>query len=356
MNIVEATASYERWAASHLTLIKPDLAYKHSRMEKALFSFMRATFYRWVQLSREACPDLLDAPSLLAVGDLHVENFGTWRDAEGRLVWGINDFDEVARMPYTLDLVRLAASAFLAIREGGLRIDPGRACAAILSGYAGVLKNGPRGFVLEEDHADLRAMALGADRDPKRFWKKMLKLKSCGPVPKEVRRLLADALPAPRLTFKIVHRRAGLGSLGRPRYTAVAVWRDAMIAHEAKALLPSAYGWAIGRPATASLYGKLLDQAIRTSDPFLTARGSWVVRRLAPHCSRIELSHLPRRRNERELLEAMGAETANLHSGTPEAIAAVRRDLRSRGTEWLGSAARTMVVATESDWNRWRRR
>jgi len=31
---------------------------------------------------------------VLAVGDLHVENFGTWRDAEGRLIWGVNDFDE----------------------------------------------------------------------------------------------------------------------------------------------------------------------------------------------------------------------------------------------------------------------
>jgi uncharacterized protein (DUF2252 family) len=23
-----------------------------------------------------------------------VENFGAWRDVEGRLIWGINDFDE----------------------------------------------------------------------------------------------------------------------------------------------------------------------------------------------------------------------------------------------------------------------
>ena len=48
---------------------------------------------------------------MLAVGDLHVENFGTWRDADGRLCWGINDFDEADRLPYTNDLVRLAASA-----------------------------------------------------------------------------------------------------------------------------------------------------------------------------------------------------------------------------------------------------
>jgi uncharacterized protein (DUF2252 family) len=46
----------------------------------------------------EVCPDLAKAPKVLAVGDLHVENFGTWRDVEGRLVWGINDFDEAAAL------------------------------------------------------------------------------------------------------------------------------------------------------------------------------------------------------------------------------------------------------------------
>ena len=30
-------------------------------------------------------PPKVRAPPVLAVGDLHVENFGTWRDAEGRL-------------------------------------------------------------------------------------------------------------------------------------------------------------------------------------------------------------------------------------------------------------------------------
>ena len=48
---------------------------------------------------------------VLAIGDLHLENFGTWRDAEGRLVWGINDFDEAWALPYTNDLIRLATSA-----------------------------------------------------------------------------------------------------------------------------------------------------------------------------------------------------------------------------------------------------
>ncbi|MGL1576695.1 DUF2252 family protein, partial [Vibrio parahaemolyticus] len=72
------------------------------------------TFWRWVEVMPGVCPDLVTAPRVLAVGDLHVENYGTWRDAEGRLVWGINDFDEAFEMPYALDLLRLATSALLA--------------------------------------------------------------------------------------------------------------------------------------------------------------------------------------------------------------------------------------------------
>jgi hypothetical protein len=115
MNIVKATHRFETWLGGHTTLVKPDLSLKHQRMAEAVFPFLRATFYRWMQIWPEICPDLAKAPRVLAVGDLHVENFGTWRDIEGRLVWGVNDFDEAAVLPYTIDLVRLAASALFAI-------------------------------------------------------------------------------------------------------------------------------------------------------------------------------------------------------------------------------------------------
>ena len=52
------------------------------------FVFLRATFYRWLQLWPTICGALDDAPPVLAVGDLHIENFGTWRDREGRLILG----------------------------------------------------------------------------------------------------------------------------------------------------------------------------------------------------------------------------------------------------------------------------
>ena len=106
MTITEATRAYDTWARGQIPFVARDLSLKHRLMAEAAFPFLRATFYRWMQIWPEACPDPARAPKLLAVGDLHVENFGTWRDTEGRLVWGINDFDEVYPLPYTLDLVR----------------------------------------------------------------------------------------------------------------------------------------------------------------------------------------------------------------------------------------------------------
>ena len=101
MRIKKATKKYEAWLAKNITIVPADLALKHTRMAEDPFQFLRATFYRWVQVWPQVCPDLARAPRVLAVGDLHVENFGTWRDQEGRLIWGVNDFDEAYPMPYT---------------------------------------------------------------------------------------------------------------------------------------------------------------------------------------------------------------------------------------------------------------
>jgi uncharacterized protein (DUF2252 family) len=354
MSIISATRDYESWVGRQLPLVAHDLDLKHQRMAEAVFPFLRATFYRWVQLWREICPELAATPKLRAVGDLHIENFGTWRDAEGRLVWGINDFDEAGKMPYAIDLVRLATSALLAGRDAGLRIGGAEACAAILGGYTEQIEGGGKPFILEEDHPILRRMALGAERDPVRFWAKMKRLPDCDTAPKKVRALLAAHLPAPDLPFRLTTRIAGLGSLGRPRIVALAPWHDGMVAREAKAMLPSAYGWATGDGDTKIRYMDIVDRAVRCPDPFLALSEGWLVRRLAPHCSRIEIAQYPKSRDEARLLHAMGRETANVHLGTPKSIATVTADLKTRKAGWLHDAAQAMAEATIRDWEIWR--
>jgi hypothetical protein len=225
MRIKKATRKYEVWLAKHTKIVHADLALKHTRMAEDPFPLLRATFYRWVQVWPEVCSELARAPRVLAVGDLHVENFGTWRDQEGRLIWGVNDFDEACPMAYTNDLVRLAASAHLAIAANHLALPDVDACGAILKGYREGLEAGGRPFVLEEDHRWLREAATGELRDPIHFWGKMNALPSVrGDVPKSARKALEDLMPAPGLVYRVAQRVAGLGSLGRERYVALADW------------------------------------------------------------------------------------------------------------------------------------
>lgn len=354
MNIVEATRAYENWAAKRIDLVVSDIKLKHREMAHGLFPFMRATFYRWPAIWHEACPELVGAPKLLAVGDLHIENFGTWRDAEGRLVWGINDFDEAYRMPYTNDLVRLAASALLAIEAGGFAVDAAEACAAILTGYRdAIAQEIARPFVLEESHPVLRAMALGAEREPAIFWAKFAKLGTVD-APRAVRKLLAKQFAEATEPLRIVHRIAGLGSLGRPRYLGLAIDGGGMAAREAKAVLPSAYAWAQSAPEDRIFYDAIIESASRGGDPFIKIKKGWLLRRIGPHCSRIELADLPKERDETHLLRCMGHETANVHLGSSAAVPAVNRDLKKRGRHWLHAAAHKMAGALRTEWRQWR--
>ncbi|MGC2532260.1 MAG: DUF2252 family protein, partial [Candidatus Sulfotelmatobacter sp.] len=223
MNVVKATRQFEAWLAQRTRIDQKDLRLKHSNMKKDCFMFLRATYYRWAQLWPQVCPDLAHAPRVLAVGDLHVENFGTWRDIEGRLIWGVNDFDEAWPMSYAIDLVRLAVSAHLAAEAGHLPVKREDICGAILEGYReGMLEKGCP-FVLGESHQWLRRIATGELRDPVHFWQKMDALPTLkAECPITAIDALEHLMPAPGISYRLAHRVAGLGSLGHARYVAIA--------------------------------------------------------------------------------------------------------------------------------------
>jgi hypothetical protein len=260
-------------------------------------------------------------------------------------------------MAYTIDLVRLAVSAHLAIAANHLSLAHEEACAAILKGYREGLDSGGRPFVLEEDNKWLREAATGELRDPVHFWGKMNALPPAhGEIPKSARKALEDMLPAPGLVYRVASLVAGLGSLGRERYVALADWDGGRVAREAKALLPSACVWANNEKGSKKIfYEDIITTAVRALDPCVHLRGRWIVRRLAPHCSRIELSAVPKKRDEERLLYSMGLETANIHHGSKAAIKEVRRDLAKRKPGWLHESARKMGEAVRKDWEEWRK-
>ena len=79
-----AQARYEGWLRQYMPLDARALGEKRRLMAADSFKFLRATFFRWAELWRDLASDgERNAARLLAVGDLHLENFGTWRDADG---------------------------------------------------------------------------------------------------------------------------------------------------------------------------------------------------------------------------------------------------------------------------------
>ena len=88
---------------------------KFRKMAADPHSFYRGTaclFY--ADVTRDGDPFCDERSGRIWVhGDLHVENFGTYLNADGRLVFDVNDFDEAYLGHYTWDLQRMAASLAL---------------------------------------------------------------------------------------------------------------------------------------------------------------------------------------------------------------------------------------------------
>jgi uncharacterized protein (DUF2252 family) len=70
-------------------------------------------------------------------GDLHAENFGTYMDARGRLVFDVNDFDEAYLGHWTWDVLRFSASLALLCWQKALPDDViDRVVASYVRSYA----------------------------------------------------------------------------------------------------------------------------------------------------------------------------------------------------------------------------
>jgi hypothetical protein len=250
--------------------------------------------------------------------------------------------------------VRLATSALFAVEENRLSINFKDACKIMLRNYTETLADGGAPVVLAEQHQELGKMARARLKDPARFYRKLsAQTQSRSRVPSEAVEALMSICPVPEKDCHYFHRTAGVGSLGRERYLILTQFNGGLIARECKNALPSAWGWAnpklVEDPSKIYL-GDLVAASKRSIDPFYGVNGNWIRRRLAPDCTRVELSDLPVVRDEEILISSMGIETANVHLGNPKVIDDVLKDLSKRPKGWLRDAAETMYDATVRDW------
>ena len=356
--IQAATRSFESWLDRCATRVVPSqLRDKHAMMREDLFAFMRGTYYRWAQQWPAAVGDIARAPVILAVGDLHTDSFGTWRDIEGRMCWGVDDFDEAYPLPYTNDLVRLAASFRLAAVAGLSSISLRDGCDVLLERYTATLRKGGEPLVLAEGRSHMETLGISELDPPDDFWAKLKALPTVRkPPPAAVTKAFRVTLPRPDLPYRVARREAGTGSMGQQRFVAIALWEGACVAREAKELVPSASVWlAGGRERGQRFYARAISSARRAPDPFHCVVGRWLLRRLSPESNPISIADLPVKRDEEVLVGAMGAEVANVHLGTPRQTRRILADLRHRPPNWLRQSAKTMAKLVEHDWKDFRR-
>jgi uncharacterized protein (DUF2252 family) len=113
---------------------------KFRKMAGSPFAFYRgsaALFYRDIQ-GGDDDPFLNDRTSRVWIqGDLHCDNFGTYMNSAGVLVFDVNDFDESYVGAFTWDLKRLAASLALLGYQKALADDAiSRMIETVLRSYA----------------------------------------------------------------------------------------------------------------------------------------------------------------------------------------------------------------------------
>src|SRR5262249_43761546 len=115
---------------------------KLGRLTDSAFGFFRGTFHLFAR-------DIIEGPFRKLpvaasrgriVGDLHTENFGTFRAVTGEIVYDVNDFDETTVASYENDLRRLSTSLLLAALDRGLRLGDGvNAAEHLLRSYVKTL-------------------------------------------------------------------------------------------------------------------------------------------------------------------------------------------------------------------------
>ena len=249
----------------------PDrLALKLNKMRADPFVFLRGSCHLfYARLPRE--PLFTQAPLSWLCGDLHLENFGSFKGDNRLAYFDINDFDEAILAPCTLDLVRFLASVQLGARS--LSVSPLEAellGRVFIDAYAAALAEGKARWVERETAVGLVKDLLGGLGQRKRpaFLDTRTELKG------KRRRIRCDgkkALPiddARRADLEaflarfaqtqpnpgfytpidIAHRIAGTGSLGLERYIILVEGKgspDANYLLDLKQVLPSSLApWA----------------------------------------------------------------------------------------------------------------
>ncbi|TDQ82007.1 uncharacterized protein (DUF2252 family) [Dongia mobilis] len=216
------------------------LALRQRKMAQSAFAHFRGT---GEDFHRRTLPELLrlKAPAVWLNGDLHLENFGTYRGDNRLTYFDIGDFDDACLGPAVIDLARFLGGIMVAAPEMGLSFAEARGearqalmryRAALVDGKARWIErrvaSGAIGDLLRElegrSQIDLLAKRTVLKNGKRRLrfdTGKALKLEKAeaARVVAALDRFARDrAAPGFFRVLDVAQRVAGLGALGRARY------------------------------------------------------------------------------------------------------------------------------------------
>ena len=344
------------------------MRYKIARMAEGPFPFFRGTFHLF---ARDILGGFASSPALMIgsgteldlVGDIHSENYGTFKAVDGEVHYDINDFDETTQGRFGFDVSRLATSHFLALqdRPGETLERQVQLTLASVRAYTEavrrLLKKGKDaqldvsatkpsgsaavdGLVREMSGAKRPAFIEGLTE-----WKNghrlLLRTAMCFNVSDSERELVLRLLADFRKRFTtdetkngffdvedVCGRVSGIGSMGRLRYIVLLVGKGSKEARngllEFKEALPSAYDTYRNRDTDASALVRRAERVITVQkesqaspDPYLgwasDGPHSFQARQRGPNEDRLRFARLAEADVE-EALKVQGSILARVHA------------------------------------------
>ena len=332
------------------------LALKYKAMREGASAFFRGACHLYFRRLAQG-PQPPAAPLAWICGDLHLNNFATLIGAGGRTVFVVNDFDECGLAPVTYDILRGASSVYAARKRLALDKEQARAHVAVLvEAFAAALQRVDAGEPPSPHKADTSSLAVAGARTLEARTRvvdgqRRLRVDGKYALPatpaqqRAVRRLIAADMAAVQLTVLDVARRvAGLGSLGRKRFSILAQARGGDLQlldlKEARASAAAPFG-GVAQPKWQSEALRVVAVESRC-DPalqgILTAvgapRAAMILRELRPREARLDIADLG------------GGEALRAHL-TDLAQAAAQVSLRTAG--WNGAAQLAALSAYGAD-------
>jgi uncharacterized protein (DUF2252 family) len=348
------------------------LALKFAKMRASPFAFLRGTCHLFYQ--RRTARHVYDnAPTTWVCGDLHLENFGSYKGDNALVYFDINDFDEAVMAPCTWDLVRFLASILVAARALAVKESAALVlCHVFVDAYVAALVEGKARWVERQTADGIVRQLLDtlqnrtrpqflATRTVLRGRRRVLRTDGKKALPTteaqrakivEFMRTFAIEQPDPGFfrVLDVARRIAGTGSLGVDRYAILVEGKgspDRNYLLDLKQAVPSALlprlktkqpGWDTEAHRVVGVMQRMQAVSMAFLHPVLLGKKPYVLRALQPSEDRVALS--ARNKELRRFQSAVQVMGENLAWG----------QLRSSGRNGSAIADELIAFAHDGGW------